>query len=391
MIETLLTRLPLLVPLGIGDWFTGLASTVIQPLYWAVSGLLVLFHKLWSPVLGPDSGWTWVLCIISLTVVIRTITIPLFVKTIKSSRNMQLVQPKVRELQKKFGHDRERLGQETMKLYREEGVNPMASCGPLLLQMPIFIALFRVLDGASRNIPRGTFLKSHPELVSSLREGRILGARISDTFLPLDNFGSVQVVTMILTILMVGLTFITQLQLTRKNMPADALTGPMAQQQKVMLYVFPLIFGVSGVYFPIGVLIYMVTTTLWTMAQQIYVIRRSPSPGTPAYDAWEARMIEKGRDPKAEAEARLARGRKKIAPGVAASSNGTATVVRSSGRGNDSGRHPKGHAEVGSDSNGASTEANSEDPGVAKAGDRQRIQRQQPQRQTRAKRQPGKS
>ena len=379
--ETLLTQLPLLVPMGIGDWFVSVGSTIIAPLYWAVSGLLVLFHNLWSPLFGPDSGWTWVLAIVSLTVVIRTLTIPLFVKTIKSSRNMQLVQPKVRELQKKYGHDRERLGQETMKLYREEGVNPMASCGPLLLQMPIFIALFRVLDGAARNIARGTFLKSNPELVASLRESRIFGARISDTFLPLNNFGSVQVITMILTILMVGLTFITQLQLTRKNMPPDALTGPMAQQQKVMLYVFPLIFGVSGVYFPLGVLIYMVTTTLWTMAQQIYIIRKSPSPGTPAYEAWEARMIEKGRDPVAEAAKRNEKGRKKVRPTLATDGTGTATVAR----GATNGRAPE--------SNGSSAASNGQQASVddSSVANRPRVQRQQPTRQSRSKRQPPKN
>lgn len=385
LIETLLTQLPLLVPMGIGSWFMDAASTVIQPLYWAVSGLLVLFHNLWSPLLGPDSGWTWVLSIISLTVVIRTLTIPLFVKTIKSSRNMQLVQPKVRELQKKYGHDRERLGQETMKLYRAEGVNPMASCGPLLLQMPIFIALFRVLDGAARNVARGTFLKANPELVNSLRESRIFGARISDTFLPLTDFGNVQIITSILTVLMVGLTFITQLQLTRKNMPPDALTGPMAQQQKVMLYVFPLIFGISGVYFPLGVLVYMVTTTLWTMAQQIYIIRKSPSPGTPAYEAWEARMIEKGRDPVAEAAKRNARGRKKIAPSAMSDQNGNTTVARGSNNGRVK-PAPQTNGSTPADVPEADGEA-----GSTPSNQPPRVQRQQPTRQSRSKRQPPKN
>ena len=101
----------------------------------------------------------------SLTVVIRIALIPLFVKQIKSSRNMQLLQPKVRELQKKYGHDREKLGQETMKLYKENNANPLASCLPLLLQTPIFLALFRVLDGAAQGIPRGHWLVINPELL----------------------------------------------------------------------------------------------------------------------------------------------------------------------------------------------------------------------------------
>jgi YidC/Oxa1 family membrane protein insertase len=89
--------------------------------------------------------------------------------------------------------------------------------------------------------------------------------------------------------------FITQLQLMRKNMPPDALTGPFAQQQKIMLYVFPLVFAIGGINFPVGVLIYWFTSNLWTMGQQFYVIRRNPAPGTPAYDAWEERRKAKGK------------------------------------------------------------------------------------------------
>src|SRR5688572_9797614 len=86
-----------------------------------------------------------------MTIVIRALLIPLFVKQIKSSRNMQLIQPKVKELQKKYGHDRERLTQETMKLYKDTGTNPFASCLPLLVQMPVFLALFRLIDQAAKH------------------------------------------------------------------------------------------------------------------------------------------------------------------------------------------------------------------------------------------------
>ena len=131
----------LLIPLSIWDSFYGVLSAMMQPLYWAVSGLVVLFHAMWSPLFSAESGWSWVLAIVFLTMFIRTLLIPLFVKQIQSARNMQLLGPKQRELQKKYGHDRERYGQEIMKMYREEGVNPMASCMPILLQMPIFLAL----------------------------------------------------------------------------------------------------------------------------------------------------------------------------------------------------------------------------------------------------------
>ena len=141
------------------------------------------------------------LSIVFLTVVIRIALIPLFVKQIKSSRNMQLLQPKVRELQKKYGHDREKLGQETMKLYKENNANPLSSCLPLLLQMPIFLALFRVLDGAARGIPRGHWLVVNPDLLDVAQQATIFGARISDTFMKVgfaDGITSVHVVTFVL-------------------------------------------------------------------------------------------------------------------------------------------------------------------------------------------------
>src|SRR6188768_4243239 len=125
----------------------------MTPLYYAISAVLVAWHWLFSEVLqmDPDGGSTWVLSIIGLTITVRAALIPLFVRQIKSSRNMQLIQPKVKELQKKYGHDRERLAQETMKLYKDSGTNPFASCLPILLQMPIFFALFRLIDQAAKN------------------------------------------------------------------------------------------------------------------------------------------------------------------------------------------------------------------------------------------------
>ncbi|GAB3709165.1 membrane protein insertase YidC [Mariniluteicoccus flavus] len=283
----------LLIPLA-GFW-----DTLLWPLHWAVSGLLVLSHAIFSPLFGKDSGLTWVLSLILLTVFIRTALIPLFVKQIRSSRNMQVLQPKVRELQKKYAHDREKLGQETMKLYKDEGVNPMASCFPILLQMPIFFALFNVLNGAARGNAVGMFLEQRPELAASLSGAKIFGARLADTFMPMNNgFGVVQVVALVLMLAMVATQFYSQLQLMSKNMPPEAMTGPMAQQQKMMLYLFPVIFGVGSISFPIGVLIYWTATNLWSMGQQFFVIRNSPTPGTPAYEAWEERMRRKGHDPK---------------------------------------------------------------------------------------------
>lgn len=291
--------LELFVSLNLWDSFMGVLSSMMQPLYWAVSGLLVFFHWVFTPLLGADSGWTWALSIIMLTVSIRTLLIPLFVKQINSARNMQILQPKLAELQKKHGSDRERLGQETMKLYQSEGVNPMASCLPLLVQMPIFLSLFRVLQGVTDGHIRGSWLKNAPDLVESLQQATVFGGRLAGHVLPLTPFGATQIIGIILVIAMVATFFLTQLQLMRKNMPPESMTGQAAQMQKMMLYFFPFVYAISAVVVPIGVLLYWLTSNLWTMAQQGILIRNNPAPNTPAYIDWEERMIAKGEDPEA--------------------------------------------------------------------------------------------
>lgn len=273
-------------------------SAIMQPLYWAVSGIIVLAHSLWSNLFDPDSGLTWTLSIIVLTVVVRTLMMPLYAKQLNSSRAMQALQPKVQELQKKFGADRERLGQETMKLYKEEGVSPTASCVPLLIQLPIFWGLYNVLNGAARGVPRGTFFIERPDLVESLSHASLFGAQLSGTFLQMpDGFGATQVLSLILVILMTLLLFFQQLHMMRRNMPPTAFEGPMGQQQKMMLYLMPAMYIFIGPNIPIGVLLYWMISNLWTLGQQYIIIRNYPTPGTPAYIEWEERMVAKGKNP----------------------------------------------------------------------------------------------
>jgi YidC/Oxa1 family membrane protein insertase len=272
------------------DFLISIGNAIMTPLYYATSGILILWNKLFHDVLGLPTGTSWVLSIIGLTVVIRTLLIPLFVKQIKNSRNLQLLQPKVKELQKKYGHDRERLTQETMKLYKDTGTNPLASCGPLILQMPIFLALFRVLNEATHDKGLG-FLTD--EQAISLAHSTIFGVvEIQDTFMNADTWHT-RLVAGLLVIAMTVTTFTTQRQLMRKNMPESALTGQYAQTQKMLLYVLPIAFAVGGVAFPIGVLLYWTTSNLWTMGQQFYVIRNNPTPGTPAFEAKKARDAKK--------------------------------------------------------------------------------------------------
>ena len=342
-------------------------DTLMQPIYWVMSGILVGAHSLWSTVLDPDSGWTWVLAIVSLTIVVRMLMIPLFVRQINSSRAMQLVAPKTRALQEKYGSDRERYGQEVMKLYKEEGVNPAASCLPLVLQMPVFLGLFYVLNGAATGHPKGYWFVENAHLVDSLRESTILGAKISAT-LAQNGFtvGPTMFVAGFLVISMVVSLFFMQLMLMRKNMPPEALEGPFAQQQKMMLYLFPAIYLFTGYAFPIGVMIYWLASNLWTIGQQYLLIHNNPTPNTPAYVDWEDRMRRKGKDPEEIVRRRSAKLKRKGA-GPVASTDPTKVARQGSG---------------GSTAAPAATDRAADASGAAT----QRVRRQQPTRNTRANR-----
>jgi YidC/Oxa1 family membrane protein insertase len=277
-------------------------SFILDPLYGFVSGVIVLIHKALSPIFGTDSGVTWTLSIMGLVVLIRIILIPLFVKQIKSQRALTALQPQMKEIQKKYKDDRQKQSEEMMKLYKEHKTNPLASCFPILAQAPIFFALFTVLNGIAAKTPEGVsapiargFLKG--EYLDSAAQATFFGAKISQSFLGSPEL-TVKIVTVILIVLMSATTFTTQRQLMVKGMPKmDSSNNMMLQQQKIMLYLFPVIFAISGVNFPVGVLIYWSTTNFWTWGQQYYVIKRNPTPGSPAYEE-----LQKKRAAKAKAE-----------------------------------------------------------------------------------------
>lgn len=276
-------------------------STIFAPFIWVfnriedlVSWILITFHSLLSPVFGSSSGWSWSLSIIGLVIVIRILLIPLFVKQIRAVRNMQAIQPQIKELQKKYADNREKLGQEMMKLYRETGTNPFSSCLPILLQAPIFFALFQVLQGIAMQKPKGLFANTaYLDLVGEARAAEVFGVPIYATLIRSSETPSPTatiILTIFLIVFMSATTFLTQRQLILKN---SAPNNPMVQQQKILLYVFPIIFAVGGIGFPIGVLIYWSTTNVWSMFQQFWVIRNSPTPGSPAFDAWQKRKQDK--------------------------------------------------------------------------------------------------
>ena len=264
-------------------------SEILNPLYTAVSWVLITFHDLLSFTNNEDLQWS--VGIIALVVLIRIILIPLFVKQIKSQRALTALQPHMKAIQTKYKDDRQKQSEEMMKLYKEHKTNPLASCFPILAQAPIFFALFWVLNGISQNKPHG-LLKG--EYLVSAQSASFFGAPLSDTFLGAD-VTSTKIIAIALIIFMSATTFTTQRQLMVKGMPKmDSSNNMMLQQQKIMLYLFPIIFAVTGVNFPIGVLIYWSTTNLWTWGQQYYVIKRNPTPGSPAYEELQKKRAAKG-------------------------------------------------------------------------------------------------
>jgi YidC/Oxa1 family membrane protein insertase len=269
-------------------------DSILKPLYIVVSWVIIKIHDLLSPIFGSSSGVTWSLSIIGLVIIIRIILIPLFVKQIKSQRALTALQPNMKEIQKKYKDDRQKQSEEMMKLYKEHKTNPLASCFPILAQAPIFFALFTVLNGIGKNPPVKHGVLTQDDVVSAAN-AKFFGAPISDTFLG-TNITTVKIVTVCLIALMSLTTFTTQRQLMTKGMPKmDSSNNMMLQQQKIMLYAFPLIFAISGVNFPIGVLIYWSTTNLWTWGQQFYVIKRNPTPGSPAYEELQRKRAHKAK------------------------------------------------------------------------------------------------
>ena len=264
-------------------------GSILDPLYAIVSWLMVTFHDLLS--FTKNENLQWSVAIIGLVIVIRIILIPLFVKQIKSQRALTALQPKMKEIQKRYKDDRQKQSEELMKLYRQHKTNPFASCLPILAQSPIFLALFQVLNGIGANRPHG-FLKD--QYLASAQQADFFGAPLSGTFLG-SQTGGTKLVAIVLIVFMSLTTFTTQRQLMVKGMPKlDTTNNMMLQQQKVMMYLFPIIFAVTGVNFPIGVLIYWSTTNLWTWGQQYYVIKRNPTPGSPAYEELQRKRAQKG-------------------------------------------------------------------------------------------------
>jgi YidC/Oxa1 family membrane protein insertase len=273
-----------------------LIGTILWPLKWVVSAILVGFHWIFENLgLDPAAGLTWVLSIIFLTFVVRAALIPIFVRQIKSQRRMLEVAPQLKKIQDKYKgkkdqFSREAMSRETMALYKETGTNPLSSCLPLLIQMPIFFSLYSVLHEAQINKTGIGLLSS--DLAKSFGNASLFGAPLHETFTNASGW-EVRVIAGFMIVVMTASQFITQLQLVAKNMSPETKESPMYRQQKMMLYILPLVFVISGLSFPLGVMFYWLASNIWTMAQQYFVIRSMPTPGSEAALAREARLAKK--------------------------------------------------------------------------------------------------
>ncbi|MDQ0832158.1 YidC/Oxa1 family membrane protein insertase [Streptomyces achromogenes] len=299
------------------DTIASLFSFITTPVSWVI----VQFHKVYGSIFGPDTGWAWGLSIVSLVILIRICLIPLFVKQIKSTRAMQTLQPEMKKIQERYKNDKQRQSEEMMKLYKETGTNPLSSCLPILAQSPFFFALYHVLNGIATGDTIGVINQS---LLESAQKAHIFGAplaaKFTDGAAKVESLGAsltdVRVVTAIMIVLMSASQFFTQRQLMTKNVDTSVKT-PFMQQQKMLMYVFPVMFAVFGINFPVGVLVYWLTTNVWTMGQQMYVIRNNPTPGSKAQAAYLERLYKhvthhgktRSRSEKAIVKAIVAKGR----------------------------------------------------------------------------------
>ncbi|WEH40832.1 membrane protein insertase YidC [Streptomyces sp. NBC_01218] len=274
------------------DTIASLFSFITTPVSWVI----VQFHKVYGAMFGDDTGWAWGLSIVSLVVLIRICLVPLFVKQIKSTRNMQVLQPKMKAIQERYKNDKQRQSEEMMKLYKETGTNPLSSCLPILAQSPFFFALYHVLAAIANGKTIGVI---DQPLLDSARQAHIFGAPLAAKFMnsssEVQALGAslvdVRVVTAVMIVMMSASQFFTQRQLMTKNVDLSVKT-PYMQQQKMLMYVFPLIFAVMGINFPVGVLVYWLTTNVWTMGQQMYVISQNPTPGSKAQDQYLGRLLK---------------------------------------------------------------------------------------------------
>jgi YidC/Oxa1 family membrane protein insertase len=240
-------------------------ANVLQPLIDACEAVL----KFWHDAIGNFDG-SWGVAIILLTFTVRIVILPLTFKGVKSMQRLQTLQPEIKQIQERYKDDRQRMNQEIMAFYQREKVNPLGSCLPLLLQIPFFIALFYLLrsDEFKQDIAGNTAFGPIDDLADKVTDPVLLG---------------------VLIVLYVG----TQLA-------ASAVTAFSADpMQRRIMFALPFVFVVFIINFEAGLIVYWITTNVWTIGQQLLVKKLYPKPERPAAaEAAPAGKPARGKPPK---------------------------------------------------------------------------------------------
>jgi YidC/Oxa1 family membrane protein insertase len=311
----------------------------LDPIYDAVAWVVNHVYSLLTPVFGASSGWTFALTIVIIVVLMRLIMVPLFIKQMHTTRAMMKLQPQMMALRKKYKNDKQTLNQEMMKLYQEAGVNPLMGCLPVVLQLPMFFALYSVLKAIAEwttgEVPRYGL---HLDLVRNAQHASIFGATVADKFLfssttPLHA----KIVIIIAVIVSMTTTFLSVRQsMKRGMMPSATPDNPMAQSQKMMVYIMPL-FALSGLYWPFGLVLYWVTTNMWTLGQQFVLFKLYPYTPPVAADAEAAAGTAAGKGAPAAGPGATGGGRPK---GSLGSAGGRRRGAQADGNGQAAGSVP---------------------------------------------------
>lgn len=339
--------------------------SILNPLYELIARVLMAIHSMLSVPFGASTGVSWALSIVLLVILLRVIMLPLFIKQVRSQQRMQAHMPQLQEIRKKYKNDKQKLNEETMKYYKENGVNPLSGCLPLIAQFPVFISLFSVLRAISQGHEYYGLTKS---VIVSAQHARVFGVLLSDTFLHSTTPWSQRAVILVSVLISAATTFLTVRQSQRRGMMQQGAVdpdNPMVQSQKYMVYITPL-FALSGLYWQYGLVIYWVTNNLWTMGQQFVLFRNLPVVGSATVNGATAPAQPGGKAQSASASG------KALAPGKAATGSkapaaaGKAASAANAGRVSSAAKPASsGKAAEAAKASGARQQANTGQPAKA--------------------------
>jgi YidC/Oxa1 family membrane protein insertase len=253
--------------------------------YYPVSGILWVWHKVFGSFMGADNGWAWVLSVVFLVFTLRAILFKPFMKQMNSQLRMQELQPQMKKIRDKYKDDRQRQSEELMKLNKEAGVNPLAGCLPALIQAPVFLGLFHVLREFKVGKTENYFFGAQD--VASFVDAKLFaganggGAPLSSFITMPDNellsLGGDRATVIWVAIPLMILAGIATHMTSRKSIARQSAAAAEAPQtaimNKVMLYLFPLGVVAGGPFFPLAILIYWLSNNTWTFGQ-LFVAHR---------------------------------------------------------------------------------------------------------------------